>query len=474
MTSLSSRFLGVTAAIVVAAACSPSTILTTTTSSGSSAASTGSASSGEGPGGAAATTAASSATGAGGSGGIGGEASSSAASSSAESNSAATSSDASSSSGSPIDLDLDQDGDGWSPNEGDCCDLPTDCNNPPLINPGAFEFPGNNVDDDCDPMTMDNAALLDCAPPPLQAPTAADDLIKAMDLCQFVSEVAPKPQRKWGVISTSLHLADGTLAPKDLQVGVLGSFGASVVPQAGASMAAISTGTARSKSDPGFVTPQAPNSYNTGTTAMAPFVFLAAHNGVVPTSPSCPVCQGPTCGKAFDSVDLKVRLRVPTNTASFSFRHRMFTAEYPERVCANYNDFFVAMLTSTWTPDPTQMPPFPPLPADRNIAFDAQKHFMSVDNAMFDVCFPQAGAPPGSCPGGTLDLVGNGYGGAGNGVAAGAATEWLIADAPVVPGETIELELIVWDALDHQGDALVLLDKFRWNAPNCGGNCPHP
>ena len=469
--------------MVVVAACSSVTTQSGTTSSGSS-----SASAGEGPGGAAATTATTAAsTGAGGSGGIGGEASSSAASSSAASSSAASSSAASSSaassstaasssSGDPadLDLDLDLDGDGWSPNEGDCCDLPTDCDNPPLINPGAFEFPGNNVDDDCDPMTLDNAALLDCTPPPLQAPTAADDLIKAMDLCQFVSEVAPKPQRKWGVISTSLHLADGTLAPKDLQVGVLDSFGASVVPQAGASMASISTGTARRKNDPGFVTPQAPNSYDAGTTATAPFVFLAAHNGVVPTAQSCPVCQGPTCDKAFDSVDLEVRLRVPTNTGSFSFRHRMFTAEYPARICAGYNDFFVALLLTSWTPPPNQMPPSPPLPLDRNIAFDAQKHFMSVDNATFDVCFPTAGAPPGSCPGGTLDLVGNGYGGGGNGVAAGAATGWLIADASVVPGETIELELIVWDALDHQGDALVLLDKFRWNAPNCWGNCPHP
>ena len=454
--------------MVVAAACSSVTTQSGTTSSGSSSGSAGSTSSGEGPGGAAATTAAAS-TGAGGGGGIGGAASSSAATSSAASSSAA-----SSSSGNAADLDLDQDGDGWTPNEGDCCDVPTDCNNPPFINPGAFEFPGNNVDDDCDPMTLDNAALLDCAPPRLQAPTAADDLIKALDLCQFVNEIAPKPQRKWGVISTSLHLADGTLAPKDLQVGVLGGFGASVVPQAGASMASISTGTARRKNDPGFVTPQAPNSYDAGTTATAPFVFLAAHNGVVPTAQSCPVCQGPTCDKAFDSVDLEVRLRVPTNTGSFSFRHRMFTAEYPARICAGYNDFFVALLLTTWTPPPNQMPPSPPLPLDRNIAFDAQKHFMSVDNATFDVCFPTAGAPPGSCPGGMLDLVGNGYGGAGNGVADGAATGWLIADAPVVPGETIELEFIVWDALDHQGDALVLLDKFRWNAPNCGGNCPHP
>jgi hypothetical protein len=296
-----------------------------------------------------------------------------------------------------------------------------------------------------------------------------------MDLCQFVSEVAPKPQRKWGVISTSLHLADGTLAPKDLQVGVLGSFGASVVPQAGATMAAISSGSARSANDSGFHSPQAPSSYDANTVVTQPAQFLAAHNGQDPTPMTCAPCVGIGCDKAFDSVDLNVRIRVPTNANAFSFRHRLFTAEYPERLCGKNNDFFLVLLKTAWTPDPNQMPIPLPLPFDKNIAFDAQKHLMSVDNASFEVCFPGPGAPPGSCPGGTLDLIGNGYGGPGNNVNDGAATSWLIADAPMVPGEIIELDFVIWDALDHQGDSLALIDRFRWSPPSgCGGNCPHP
>ena len=45
----------------------------------------------------------------------------------------------------------------------------------------------------------------------------------------------------------------------------------------------------------------------------------------------------------------------------------------------------------------------------------------------------------------------------------GGGTLWLINDAPVVPGETIEIQWIIWDAGDHNVDSLVLLDKFRWN-----------
>jgi hypothetical protein len=56
-------------------------------------------------------------------------------------------------------------------------------------------------------------------------------------------------------------------------------------------------------------------------------------------------------------------------------------------------------------------------------------------------------------------------------VSEGAGTQWLTVDAPIVPGETIELELITWDTGDHLGDMLVLVDHFRWNAPK--GPVPH-
>ncbi len=120
------------------------------------------------------------------------------------------------------------------------------------------------------------------------------------------------------------------------------------------------------------------------------------------------------------------------------------------------------MLTSSWLPDPNANPPQEPLPTDKNIAFDANKNPVSVNNAFFQICFPVAGQPA-SCPGGTLELVGTGMGGWDADLTDGGGTVWLTNDAPVVPGETIEIEFVTWDAGDHNVDSLVLLDKFRWN-----------
>jgi hypothetical protein len=384
--------------------------------------------------------------------------------------------------------DVDNDGDGWTVNEGDCCDTTGNCGTPELVNPGAFEYLGNGVDDDCDASTLDNVVPADCAPPALTVPTSSDDLIKAMDLCQFTTASPPKPMKKWGVIHTDLLLADGTnaVAPKDLQVGVLDNYGTNVVPRKGPTMAAISSGTARDSSDPGYVHPQngslmgQSGTYNANTQVGVPAPWLAAHNGVVPSPGNCPVCTGANCAQAFDSVNLKAQIRVPTNAKSFSYSFKFYTAEYPEFVCQQFNDFFLTLLKSSWTPAPVKAcmkdsecessqcvanmcVKAAPLPADSNISFDGQKNAVSVNNGFFEVCFPAVNAPAGACPSGTFDLVGTGMGGWGNNLKDGGGTEWLINDAPVVPGETMEIQFVTWDAGDHNVDSLVLLDKFRWN-----------
>jgi hypothetical protein len=359
--------------------------------------------------------------------------------------------------------DLDQDGDGWTPNQGDCCDTPgIHCANPELVNPGAFEYPGNNVDDDCDSATLDNVAPPDCSPAALATPTSSDDLVHAMDLCQATTENPPLPQKKWGVISSALLLADeatALTAGNNVQVGVLSSFGTNVKPKKGAVMAALSSGTARAEGDPGYMHPQngaqaaQKGNYNANTQVAGPANYLAAHNNKFPSPQACPACQGNNCNQTFDSVNLKVRIRVPTNAKSFSYDFKFYSAEYPEYLCQQFNDFFIALLKSS----------APMLPVDGNIAFDANQNPVSVNNGFFQVCFPAVGAPPGSCPSGTLDLVGNGMGGWAGNLKDGGGTDWLTNDAPIVPGETMEIEFVTWDAGDHNVDSLVLLDHFRWN-----------
>jgi hypothetical protein len=44
----------------------------------------------------------------------------------------------------------------------------------------------------------------------------------------------------------------------------------------------------------------------------------------------------------------------------------------------------------------------------------------------------------------------------------GGATKWLTTDAPFVPGETMQLDLMIFDVSDGVLDSLALLDNFRW------------
>ncbi|NVB43874.1 hypothetical protein G6O69_39135, partial [Pseudenhygromyxa sp. WMMC2535] len=108
--------------------------------------------------------------------------------------------------------DADADGDGWGACSGDCCDDELlGCVDAHLVNPGAFEVAGNGVDDDCDgeidePTTACDAGLSSNSGDGL-------DYAAALDLCETTTENAPLAERRWGVISAELTLADGSSAP---------------------------------------------------------------------------------------------------------------------------------------------------------------------------------------------------------------------------------------------------------------------
>lgn len=346
--------------------------------------------------------------------------------------------------------DWDPDGDGWSACDGDCCETALCSPTPELVNPGAMEHPANFVDDDCNPGTGDDEPYPTCSEIALQTPTSSLELLKAMDLCVFTVESPASPKdATWGVISAALTLADGSSAPSDVQVGVLSGYGQVTSPQYGETMAAMSTGTARDEGDPGFVHPQ--NGYAigqignfvAGTLAAIPADFLAPSAGQVPSG--CFPCEG-SCAAAFDSVGLKVRIRTPTNADALEFHASFFSAEYPESVCSEFDDFFVALLDSQ----------HPDTPADKNVARAPGGELLSVNTAPFSVCVqPQ-------CSMGAEELVGTGMGGWDGTLVDGGGTSWVLAGAPIVPGETIELRFAVWDATDGNVDSLVLLDRFRF------------
>lgn len=373
---------------------------------------------------------------------------------------------------------VDQDGDGYTNCAGDCCDGPADgCVSPQLVNPGAFEVAGNSLDDDCDG-TADNA-VADCDMGLVSNSTDAVDYARAMDLCQTATDT----DGRWGVISAEFTRANGSGAPAAQQKAIRPQFGPGTLPQAGMGFALLSTGRAAAQGDtsPAFAAFQ--GGQDMGTTSAVPGDWLAANGNNFPNAPGCPEPQGGTT--ANDPIMLKLRVRVPTNAQSFSFSSRFYSSEYPEWVCSPYNDFFVALLDSTFAGMPAN-------PVDKNLArytapsmaeYPVGVNLAFGNTGLFTECLNgQTGCGGGSVAGnsstctGVAGLQGTGfdianppaqfgndpgYCGASN--LAGGATAWLSTSGNVVPGEIIELRIAVWDTGDPWYDSLVLLDNFQWS-----------
>jgi hypothetical protein len=56
----------------------------------------------------------------------------------------------------------------------------------------------------------------------------------------------------------------------------------------------------------------------------------------------------------------------------------------------------------------------------------------------------------------------------------GGATGWLSSQAPVKPGETFTLDLMIWDTGDGDLDSSVLLDNFQWVAGDVAVSTERP
>ena len=345
---------------------------------------------------------------------------------------------------------VDDDGDGFSEEQGDCNDC--DAN----VNPGALEVysvPGEDgtpapvADEDCDG-TADNVVescddgieLAD--PDPFMG-------ARAIDLCQQ----ATAGDKKWGVLDAGYVRANGSAspAPNALQWGIKAGFGPNVAVQRGARMLALSAGRARDAGDPDAC----------GTTT------CTSNTGVTPPPgfpQDVPGCQGGT--NINDDVALQVKLRAPTNATGYSFNFKFYSFEFPEWICTTYNDQFIALVD-----------PAPPGSISGNVSFDSNTNPVSVNIAFFDVCDPASVSmwaqncffgscppPPNPyCPSGTAQLVGTGFlewdsfGYAGG-------TSWLKTQAPVTGGQEITVRFAIWDTGDSALDSTALVDNFQWIA----------
>jgi len=302
----------------------------------------------------------------------------------------------------------DQDGDGYTPETGDCNEYNA------LVNPGAFEYVGNEVDDDCD--TVVDNGYADCDGEALNVANPAH-AARAMNICPAAFVVD----------------AEYKLAANSAQRRIAVDFGPNVPAPFGSTLLVLSTGRALLPDESGFVPTEPGTQFNLEYARPASYAQKA----------SCPVTNDP---KVYDATDLLLTLKAPTNAKAFSFNVRFFTAEYPNYYCSLFNDGFAAIMTSSrYSKD--------------NIAYGSEGEMLSVNVSFWAVCEDIESYD--GCKDAPDTIAGTGFGpeaGTPHG-----ATRWLTTKAPVEPGEEFTLRLLIWDEGDAQLDSTVLLDNFRWD-----------
>lgn len=217
-------------------------------------------------------------------------------------------------------------------------------------------------------------------------------------------------------------------------VRVTDGWGSNVVPRAGITLAALSTGIAATVGDvnPGFVSPFPGTNF--GRSQASPFPDSS--------TPGCPA-DGST---VYDLVVLTVQLRVPAGATALRFDHNFMTSEYPTYVCGTHNDRFLSHLESpTFT---------------GTIAVD------SVNAATFTQCLNgPTGQGQGSVAGNNISCTGTSEL-AGTGMDAqplpGAGTGWLTTAVAVRADDLITLRFAIMDGGDGPNDSVALVDNFQW------------
>jgi len=337
-----------------------------------------------------------------------------------------------------VDPGIDNDGDGWTGADGDCNDCTA------VMNPGAFDYPGNGADEDCNGIPDDEPAGCDTG----LAIDSNDPLdgVRAMDICR------QSDGQSWGVVSASFTHSDGSTplsGDSQLGHGILNGLGTNIHVQKGASFLALSSGTARDPDDPGY---QSVGGFEKDFNVCFSFTGEALPPGYSPPEPA--QCPGASGNQAFDSAALKVKLRTPTNAKSLNFKINFLTYEFPYYVCSNYNDLYA-----------TLMNPKPSTTGDQNISFDAQGNVISVNAGFLEACDPQvANGISFACALGYDQLLGTGFDEQTGNPRGSAGTGWLQTSAPIEdPGGEIDLMFVIWDAGDCILDSTAVIDDFQWS-----------
>ncbi len=353
------------------------------------------------------------------------------------------------------DPTLDDDGDGFSEDQGDCndCDANT--------NPDAIEVIGDPnmgmgggggagggymaADENCN-------GMVDEAPTTCDGNLAGNDVnalsgAKAIDLCHEAGN-----GQGWGVVTANYVRANGAaLANPGLAVALVAQFGTNAVAQNGGAMLVMSSGNARPLNHPEACGSQTCMHSGAGT---PPPMFPQ----------DVPGCLGGS--NINDDVALELQIKAPSNATGYSFDFAFQSFEFPEWVCTTYNDQFIALVTP------------PPMGSiNGNVSFDSLGNPVSVNLALFDHCDPQfqsmfaqncfggscPTAPSPYCPQGNAFMAGSGFN-AWDTFSGSGATGWLQTTAPIGANETFTIRYAIWDTGDSALDSTVYIDNFRWTA----------
>lgn len=353
----------------------------------------------------------------------------------------------------------DFDCDGYTVAQGDCNDKDA------TINPEAYDFEGDTIDNDCDG-TVDNPVKTCTVSPTSDDPK---DFGRAADLCP--QRAKTKAGTPFDPLAKAEFGAAGGSVTKASQRKIITGFGDNK-PRLGDTLFGIQNGPWGSKD------PRAAKALDlfpaTGGCAAIPLTAddcKQLSNGTAPL-PGFPV-------NIQDWAEVRLFIQVPSNAKAMSFDFAFFSTEFSQYWNTSFNDAFFVLVTGKKV-------------AGANVAKDAKGRAITVNSGFFQLC-PKPGTVTGvdpkalssaPCVGTEGDatvagtLKGTGFDGAtatpattddtidgGSGVkyVYGGGTGWLTAKFEVEPGEKIVVRFTVNDTSDGILDSAAIVDNIRWD-----------
>ncbi len=360
--------------------------------------------------------------------------------------------------------------------------VPADCNDfDGTINPEAYDFIGDEADNDCDGKVDD--PVVTCETIPASAPGTPSDFARAGDLCAQNSKTSagtvfdPLVRAAWGQVK---GLGSGqtifTSATKMNQVNIVSSFGKNAA-RLGKTMLGLSNGP-WGATDPR----SSPALDPTG------FHLNDACSDIPLTGLDCQALSDNAPGggaSVQDWAELTLWVKVPSNANAMHFDFAFFSSEFNQWWSSAVNDaFFVLVSSKTY--------------AGANVAKDGHGLAVTVNSGFFQLC-PAYPGPAGlsqdkaaglqQCVGMSGDasqgvigaLAQTGYDGAavgtddtvlavdGSKYVYGGGSGWLHASFDVTPSEELQMRIVVMDTFDGLKDSVVVVDGLGWDAQASSG-----